>query len=108
MKLDINKQIKKLVNEIVNSIQAEEIILFGSYAYGNPDRDSDIDLCILTNDMSKRKIDLIREVRKAITPVAVVPVDILIYGKREFANRSGLNTTLEYKIKNEGISIYGQ
>ena len=107
MKSDKNKQIKKLINKIVNSVHTEEIILFGSYAYGNPGKDSDIDLCILTNDISKRKIDLIRKVRKAITPVALVPVDILIYRKKEFANRSELNTTLEYKIKNEGISIYG-
>jgi len=108
MKLDVSKHINELVNKIVNNIQTEEIILFGSYAYGNPDKYSDIDLCILTNDRSKRKIELIRKVRKAIAPIASFPVDILIYGKEEFTNRSELNTTFEYKIKHGGISIYGQ
>ncbi|RKZ30179.1 nucleotidyltransferase domain-containing protein, partial [bacterium] len=36
----INRMVEKLVAEY----KPEKIILFGSYAWGNPDRDSDIDL----------------------------------------------------------------
>ena len=96
----IPKKVEKEIKEYIevlhkDKLPIKKVILFGSYAYGNPDRDSDIDLCILTNDISKRKIDLIKEVRKAITPVALVPVDILIYGKREFVK---IVSTVTYSL----------
>jgi predicted nucleotidyltransferase len=42
IKLEIVQRLKK--------INPEKIILFGSYAYGNPDKDSDIDLYVVTKD----------------------------------------------------------
>ncbi|MCD6273991.1 MAG: nucleotidyltransferase domain-containing protein [Deltaproteobacteria bacterium] len=49
MEIDINK-IKKEILKRLLPIHPEKIILFGSYAYGNPDEHSDIDLYIVTND----------------------------------------------------------
>ncbi len=69
-------------------------------------KDSYIDLCILSNLDGKRKLDLIKKSRRAISPIAFNPVDILIYDKDDFAKRSNLVSTLEYKIKKEGIKVY--
>ncbi|MBI4285708.1 MAG: nucleotidyltransferase domain-containing protein, partial [Chloroflexi bacterium] len=45
-----SKRIQKIIAEVVEKIkkeyQPEKIILYGSYAYGKPTRDSDIDLFI--------------------------------------------------------------
>ena len=46
--------IDEITPEIVNSLKPlnpDKIILFGSYAYGNPDDESDIDLFLLKNDL---------------------------------------------------------
>jgi len=44
----INKEdIEKIKNSIVESFNPEKIILYGSYAYGNPNNQSDIDLLIV-------------------------------------------------------------
>jgi predicted nucleotidyltransferase len=40
----IREYIKDLCEQIVRVAQPQKIILFGSYAYGNPTEDSDIDL----------------------------------------------------------------
>lgn len=108
----VNDKIKihvdDLINKIGQEIPVEEIILFGSHAYGNPNEDSDIDLCILSKLNGQRKIDLIRQARKAIVPVTSKPVDILIYDQNEFYDRANVVSTLEFKIKNEGVKVYGQ
>ena len=48
--------IQKLVREIADKFQPDKIILFGSYAYGKPHRDSDVDLLVIMpawNETSK-------------------------------------------------------
>ena len=39
--------IRKLAREIAVKFQPEKIILFGSYAYGSPHQDSDVDLLVI-------------------------------------------------------------
>lgn len=39
--------IQKIVQRLVAGYAPEKIVLFGSYAYGQPDADSDIDLLII-------------------------------------------------------------
>ncbi len=60
-----DKKIRKIISEVVEKIkrdyQPEKIILFGSYAYGTPTEDSDIDLFII-KDTDKRRVDRFVEV----------------------------------------------
>lgn len=42
-----NKKIEEIKNTIINAVSPEKIILFGSYAGGNPEKDSDIDILII-------------------------------------------------------------
>lgn len=41
--------IQDFCQEVVEKFQPEKIILFGSYAYGEPTQDSDIDLLVVVN-----------------------------------------------------------
>ena len=47
-------QINQVVETIVKNIQPEKVILFGSYANGNPNEDSDLDLLIIKDMPEKR------------------------------------------------------
>ncbi len=100
-----SNDINRLVHQIINKFPAKEIFLFGSYAYGNPQNESDIDLCIIT-EQNEKKIDLLRQIRRIIAQIADKPVDLLVYNKNEFYERAALKNTFEYKIKNEGIKLY--
>ena len=100
-----NTEINNIVNQIIRGFPAEKIFLFGSYAYGTPQYDSDIDLCVITNQQG-RKIDLLKQIRKLIASVANKPVDLVVYDEDEFNMRSNLNTTFEFIIKKEGIKLY--
>ena len=59
--MDISK-IKTEIVERLRPLMAEKIILFGSYAYGIPDEDSDLDICVVEKSYinkweEKAKID---------------------------------------------------
>jgi predicted nucleotidyltransferase len=108
MPQNIKDEINSLVEKIKNVTSVDRIFLFGSYAYGEPKEESDIDLCIITNRTNVRKRDLIKSIRKSISKVATIPVDILVYEKNEFNERAVLKSTIEHKIVCEGVSIYEQ
>jgi len=62
MKQIINRiELKRVVDALQENIRPKKIYLFGSYAYGQPDKGSDIDLCIITDDNGKRKIEVLRQ-----------------------------------------------
>ena len=105
--MELQEQIKLLISRLTKKIDIKKIMLFGSYAYGNPTKESDIDLCIITDIKDKRKIEIIREIRKELITFIFSPLDILVYSEKEFKERSFIKNTLEYKIMNSGIKIYG-
>lgn len=41
------KKIRAYVDEVVRRFQPERVVLFGSYAYGQPSADSDVDLLVI-------------------------------------------------------------
>lgn len=105
---EIKDELDKIINSIKNDILPREIIMFGSYAYGNPNTNSDIDLCILIDRQDKRKIDIIKSIRSSIAKVASKPVDLVLYFNDEFHEKANITCTLESKIENEGVKLYEQ
>ena len=59
--IDIN-QIKSQIIDDLKPLELDKIILFGSYAYGIPSEDSDLDICIIDDNYSS-KIDKKLEIR---------------------------------------------
>ena len=57
--------IKQIAKKIANKYKPEKIILFGSYAYGKPRKDSDIDLLIIKKTKA-RHIDRAVKIREII------------------------------------------
>ena len=79
MPYNVKIELESLLKEINQVVRASSIYLFGSYAYGEPTEDSDLDICIVTDDKSKRKVEIMKLIRKAIAKVQNMPVDLLIY-----------------------------
>jgi predicted nucleotidyltransferase len=101
----INNEIRSIVNSITAAVPASKIILFGSLTSGQAGPDSDIDLCVLTED-DRRSIDILQEIRAAIYHIANHPVDVIVYKSSDFYDRAGLSTTFENKILHDGLSVY--
>ena len=107
MPIDVKYELENIINEINKTTNISAAYLFGSYAYGNPNQDSDLDICILTDDKSKRKIEIIKILRKAINKVQSFPVDLILYYNDEFDEKAKLNYTMEHEILLKGVKFYG-
>src|SRR5574341_1080583 len=79
--------IKGIVKKLREQYAPEKIILFGSYAYGNPRPDSDIDLLII-KDTNERFIDRWFTVRQILSaPQLFVGLDTLVVTPAELSER---------------------
>jgi predicted nucleotidyltransferase len=103
----IQSDLDTLKEIIINTVPVEQIWLFGSYAYGTPHKDSDLDLyVVLKDDVQMRLLDVVIKIRIAIGRQKTMPVDILVNKLcryRELAE----SPTVERTIIQEGIKIYG-
>ena len=108
---DIVLNIEKLTNEIVELLKPlnpEKIILFGSYAYGTPTEDSDLDICVI----KKSFVSKMREkskIRKALKGIKISK-DILLETNEYFMSHSDKNwiNTALYDVRHKGKILYEQ
>lgn len=77
----VAKTLPQAIKRIVAELNPEKIILFGSYAYGNPTPDSDVDLFVVIETNGKNK-EMYRAVSKLLYP-RQFPVDIIIRTPKE-------------------------
>jgi predicted nucleotidyltransferase len=107
MTTSIQSELDTLKEIIINTVPVEEIYLFGSYAYGTPHKDSDLDLYVVLKDNAEtREFDAVVKIFHAIGPVKTKPVDIIANKKSKYL-RLISGPTMERKIAREGIKIYG-
>ena len=103
----IQAELDKLTPLIIDTVPVEHIYLFGSYAYGKPHKDSDLDLYVVLKDgLPMRDLDAGLQIRFAIAREKSMPVDIIAKNKSDFTDRMD-GMTLERKVTREGIRIYG-
>ena len=107
MTKEMQVELDTLKEIIVKTVPVEQIYLFGSYAYGTQNKDSDLDLYVVFKDeMEMRELDAITTILEAIDPVKNMSMDILGLKQNRFNDRR-IYATLERKIAREGIKLYG-
>ena len=60
------EQLKKEIIELLKPLEPDKIILFGSYAYGKPTGDSDVDLFIVKDIARNQVRHFVHQARKKI------------------------------------------
>lgn len=106
--METNREILNITEAIKNAIPVERIYLFGSYAYGAPNKDSDYDFFVVIPNGGLRPLEAIQKARIALIPIErETPVDILADYQSRFDDRKQYNT-LEKKIFQEGVVLYEQ
>ncbi len=109
------KNKENYIQEIINKLKTINpylIILFGSYAYGTPNEDSDIDILVVTQDdfMPKtfsERLEFRLSIKKIIRETSKkVPVDLLVYSRPMFQNFKELNSSFAKEILTNGKKLY--
>ena len=101
-----NELLKEIVKRIVNSVHPERIVLFGSYAYGIPTEDSDLDLLVIVKSSKKPRYQRAREIRKHLWGIADIPKDILVYTQGEIDEWKEVKEAFITSIVGQGRILY--
>lgn len=97
-------KISEIVNKIASGYNPEKIILFGSYAAGNPNEDSDLDLFVIKDTDLPRPQRTV-QVRKMIYG-SMVPIDLIVYTPKEIEESKENKFGFVYEVLNTGKTLY--
>jgi uncharacterized protein len=100
-----NQSIELIAKRLVAASSAPaKIILIGSYARGDADEGSDLDLVVLQKDFA----DKASEYRRLIAEVHTVAsnVDLILMNEADFEWKSLVGGTLPYWAKQEGRVLH--
>ena len=101
-----------LILKRLEKINPYKIILYGSYAYGEPNAASDIDLLVVTNsddlprtyreksDLYLKTASLIRDLQRQIS------IDLIVHTKAMFQKFIKLGSLFSQEIVRKGIVLY--
>lgn len=90
--------------EKIKNYKPKKVILFGSQAYGSPNKDSDYDIAIIKNtDKSYR--DRLIEVRKLVR--MTTPIDFFVFNQHEIDKYRNSNPVI-HEIMTKGKVLYEQ
>ena len=98
------RTIRKFVAEVVRRFNPEKVILFGSYAYGKPTCDSDVDLLVILpcEPPFHRKAT---EIRCACQD-PVFPLDLLVRSREKLQERLELGDWFMREITDHGKVLH--
>jgi predicted nucleotidyltransferase len=96
-------QIRDFADAIVREFKPEKIILFGSYAGGTPDEDSDVDLLVIVDHPGKPHQEATR-IRNRLDPS--FPIDLLVRTPRQLADRLEMGDPFIREIVRKGAVLY--
>ena len=83
----LSTELETQIKDALKPLRPEKVILFGSYAWGRPTEDSDIDLYVVTQDdftpaTWREKRDIVRSVSNRILDLRTqYAIDLLVHTK---------------------------
>lgn len=109
--MDYNNYISLIVEKL-KPIKPYKIILFGSYAYGVNNKDSDIDMIVVTNDEYMPKnyrenIQIYLKVSHLLSDIEKdVPIDLIVYTRPMYKKFIELGSMFSKEISLKGKILY--
>jgi uncharacterized protein len=97
------QDIENVCQQIVEQFHPEKVILFGSYAYGKPNPDSDVDLLVVL-PFDGRPSDKCFEIRKAVRHK--FPLDVLVRTPQMIRERLAIEDYFVREIVDKGKVLY--
>ena len=99
-------RIREVTDRIVAALAPVRVVLFGSYAWGEPDSDSDLDLYVIVPDQPETSYRLARRAYHALHGVNI-PVDVVVRTRTESERHAGVASSFDRDVLSRGVVLYG-
>jgi predicted nucleotidyltransferase len=103
------KQYISLIVEKIKQEKPEKIILFGSYAYGNPGNESDVDILVIKNIEENKIRDFRIKLKMLLWEIIIkenIPIDILVDNQERINQRINDGDMFYQEIMSKGNVLY--
>jgi len=91
------------VQQVAERFHPQQVILFGSYAYGQPSKDSDVDLLVVMPHDGHPAL-MASEIRKNVR--SGFPLDLIVRSPDEIRRRMSIGDGFIQEIMNRGQPLY--
>ena len=95
----------EMTRRLVEEFQPEQVILFGSYAWGAPDQHSDVDLMVIVDQSDLSDYERTLRAHSCLSELDV-PKDVIVKTRAEFDFFRQVRASLEHKIRRQGKVLY--
>ena len=106
MDTQLEERLENIKQRLVEALVPQQIILFGSHAYGKPTADSDVDLLIVM-ESHERPVARAARVSRLLRP-RPFPIDILVRTPEEIRYRLEIGDQFVREIFERGRVLYDQ
>lgn len=96
------REVRRFVREVVKQYQPDKVVLFGSYAYGTPHDESDVDLMVIMP--ARNEQDQAFKIRSSVP--ATFPLDLLVRKPANVAWRLAEQESFTTEIMKRGKVMY--
>jgi len=101
----VQTAIDDAVQRLTAEFQPEQIWLFGSYAWGEPDEHSDLDFYVILHESNERPLARAQRAHRCLGDLEMAK-DVIV-ATSDAAKRFGdMRHSLTYKIFHEGVKLY--
>ena len=95
-----------ITQRLVAALNPQQILLFGSHAWGHPTDDSDADLLVVVEESDEPGYRLAQRAYRALYDVRF-PCDVVVHTRQEVERAKAVKASLVRKILDEGRVVYG-
>jgi uncharacterized protein len=99
--------VRDVVQRLVSEFDPDQIILFGSHAWGKPDDGSDLDLLVIVPESRESPVQRVVRAHRCLREVKVAK-ELIVETRDEVARFSRVPASLEAQILKKGIVLYGR
>lgn len=103
---EASAKITKVVEQIVEAVNPQKVILFGSYATGEITPDSDLDLLVIM-ETDLPFAERHRQVSRAVRP-RLMPLDIIVRTPREIQDSLRRVDPFMHEVLEKGFVLYAR
>ena len=96
----------EIIKRIRDAVEVEKIILFGSWAWGEPGGSSDVDLFVIVPQSTEPSYRRVRPILRRLHGIGV-PIDVIVQTRAEAERGRRVATSLATSVMEKGRVLYG-